>query len=379
MKKIAKDLFEEALEVAQMANSDTISYSEAVSTMNEVYTEIYQKAINVGSKDFIKELYLNGSGKFELPEDFYQLQSCNGDYELVENYIIANGPRVVKYYAVPTFISFPSRDIKLDTKIVDVITGYDSRIVYKTTEEEETEYFNIYNLSTEEVESKMIINETDKDIAIGKDYFVILSETAATYYDFSGELIKEVACSEDSQLVLNRGNITVGDYKAIEHFDYKYTLNGIYKDNELIYDVDDFVNGCFGRFNNHVAFTYFNGKTINTIDLETMEYMAGDYEYDKAVILKMDNKTGNGAFVVNGNTNYIVSWVPDTILNFPNNMFYSVIIYKLAEQFKIKNGEDVSQFSDLVNNKEIQFYDMIRKDISRNYVIRDVYANRRWF
>lgn len=378
MKKIASNLFNEALEMAQMANSSTISYSEAVSVLNETYTEIYQKAINNGSKDFIKELYLNGSGRFELPDDFYQLERCESDYRLENNYIYVSGPTKIRYYPMPTFISFPAEDIKLETKITDVLTGWDNRIVYKTTEDD-VEYYNIYNLNTEEVEVRLPTQTYDKDIAIGKDYFAILTESTLDYYDFEGNVIKQTNVESDSEIVINNGNITFDDVKSIEYYDYTFSNNVISYNNEELIEIEDFQNGVFGMFNSHVAFTYFNGRTINTIDLETMEEMPGDFEYDNAIVLKMDNKTGYGAFVVNGNSNYIVSWVPNTILNFPNNVFYSVIIYKLAEQFKIRNGEDVSQFSELVNAKENQFYDMVRKDISRNYVIRDVYAPRRWF
>lgn len=378
MKKIASNLFNEALEMAQMANSSTVSYSEAVSVLNETYTEIYQKAINNGSKDFIKELYLNGSGRFELPDDFYQLERCESDYRLENNYIYVSGPTKIRYYPIPTFISFPAEDIKLETKITDVLTGWDNRIVYKTTEDD-VEYYNIYNLNTEEVEVRLPTQTYDKDIAIGKDYFAILTESTLDYYDFEGNVIKQTNVESDSEIVINNGNITFDDVKSIEYYDYTFSNNVISYNNEELIEIEDFQNGVFGMFNSHVAFTYFNGRTINTIDLETMEEMPGDFEYDNAIVLKMDNKTGYGAFVVNGNSNYIISWVPNTILNFPNNVFYSVIIYKLAEQFKIRNGEDVSQFSELVNAKENQFYDMVRKDISRNYVIRDVYEPGRWF
>lgn len=378
MKKIASTLLNEALEMAQMANSSSISYSEAVSLLNETYTEIYQKAINNGSKDFIKELYLNGTGRFELPDDFYQLERCECEYRLENNYIYVSAPTKIRYYPIPTFISFPAEDIKLNTKIRDVLAGWDNRIAYMSTEDE-TEYYNIYNLNTEEIEAKLPVSENDKDFAIGKDYFAILTESTLDYYDFEGNVIKQVEVEENSEIVVNNGNITFDDVKTIEYYNYSFS-NGIIKyENKELIEIEDFQNGVFGMFNSHVAFTYFNGRTINTIDLETMEVMIGDFEWDNAIILKMDNKTGYGAFIVNGNSNYVVSWVPNTILNFPNNMFYSVIIYKLAEQFKIRNGEDVSQFSELVNAKENQFYDMVRKDISRNYVIRDVYSNRRVF
>lgn len=377
MKKIASTLLNEALEMAQMANSSSISYFEAVSLLNETYTEIYQKAINNGSKDFIKELYLNGTGRFELPDDFYQLERCECEYRLENNYIYVSAPTKIRYYPMPTFISFPAEDIKLDTKVTDVLAGWDNRIAYKTTEDE-TGYYNIYNLNTEQVEVKLPTQEGDKDIAIGKDYFAILTENTLDYYDFEGNVIKQIDVEIDSEIVVNNGNITFDNVKSIEYYNYSFS-NGVIKyDNKELIEIEDFQNGVFGMFNSHVAFTYFNGRTINTIDLETMEVMTGDFEWDNAIILKMDNKTGYGAFIVNGNSNYVVSWVPNTILNFPNNMFYSVIIYKLAEQFKIRNGEDVSQFSELVNAKENQFYDMVRKDISRNYVIRDVYSNRRW-
>lgn len=371
MKKIVSDIIDEALEMAQMANSDSISYSEKVSMLNEVYQEIYQKAINNGSKDFIQEVYLNGKGSFELPDDFYQLEKCSiDDYRLENNNIIVERPCIVRYYPVPTFLSFPASDMPLSTKETNVVAGFGNRVVI----DDGTDYC-IYNLNTEEIEGKT--PNTVTEIMIGKDYFATLESSTMTYLDFSGNVIKTQSVGTDKHLVLSNGNITYGDKAAIYWNDYVFVDSTIKEADEVLVEINDYHNGCFGYFNNHPAFTYFNGRKLVTIDLITNEEMASDNEWDNAIMLKMDNKTGYGAFVINGNNNYIVSWVPDTILNFPNNMFYSVMIYKLAEQFKIRNNEEVGQFSQMVSAKEYQFYDTIRKDISRNYIIKDVYANRR--
>ena len=68
----AKDLIEQAQMLADLQNSDFISWKENIMFLDNAWTELYQQIINHGDKSFLKTLEFEGD-RCELPCDFYQL------------------------------------------------------------------------------------------------------------------------------------------------------------------------------------------------------------------------------------------------------------------------------------------------------------------
>ena len=63
----------------------------------------------------------------------------------------------------------------------------------------------------------------------------------------------------------------------------------------------------------------------------------------------------------------------DTLLDFQNNLFYTVLSYQLAISFKIKQSADTTQLAALYGQAETQFFDSISRDNNASYQINDVY------
>ena len=76
-----------------------------------------------------------------------------------------------------------------------------------------------------------------------------------------------------------------------------------------------------------------------------------------------DKQTGYGYYYFLGNNKIVIhSFLEDTELNFPNNMFFNYLAYSLALSFKVKQGSDISAFMPLLETAENTFYDSLTKD-----------------
>ena len=76
-----------------------------------------------------------------------------------------------------------------------------------------------------------------------------------------------------------------------------------------------------------------------------------------------DKQTGYGYYYFLGDNKIVIhSFLEDTELNFPNNMFFNYLAYSLALSFKVKQGSDISAFMPLLETAENTFYDSLTKD-----------------
>ena len=92
-----KDIVERARELADLQNSDFISWSENMKLLDESYKKLYQEVINVNDKYYLrtitkKDLIVaerrDREVRYILPSDFYQLASIHiaKDYNTCYNW-----------------------------------------------------------------------------------------------------------------------------------------------------------------------------------------------------------------------------------------------------------------------------------------------------
>ena len=139
----ASDIIKRATQLADIENSDFISFSEKIALLNEAYQTIYQKGINKGNNSFVR--YINTTNKvIQLPPDFYQLKavtlSHNKDvkvimrrpanesfnilsYDIINNTLQINGETMggticVEYFPTPVTLTFPNVDKQLELENV---------------------------------------------------------------------------------------------------------------------------------------------------------------------------------------------------------------------------------------------------------------------
>ena len=150
----AKDLIQQATMLADLQNSDFISWKENIMFLDNAWTELYQSLINHGDKTYLQEFSFSGERTY-LPDDFYQLYYVcytNGTYEkpiarkaktstgqgpyydIVGNELIIYRDSVsnmnkikVQYYPTKAAITLRNKTVKIDPSIV---SGAISRYPY---------------------------------------------------------------------------------------------------------------------------------------------------------------------------------------------------------------------------------------------------------
>lgn len=135
----SSDIIKRATQLADLENSDFISFSEKIALLNESYTKLYQTLVNKGDNNFIR-LIKTRNDVIQLPPDFWQLKSVTLNregnlipilrrpanqslqklsYELLNNvlkiYGSANyGAEInVEYYPAPKTLTFPNQPFEL--------------------------------------------------------------------------------------------------------------------------------------------------------------------------------------------------------------------------------------------------------------------------
>lgn len=129
----ASDIVKRAMQLADLENSDFISFSEKLALLNESYQQLYQKGINKDTNAFVKYIHTQNTA-ITLPRDFYQLKAVNIDkngylepvlrrpanqsthdisYEILNNTLKINGYAgcgdiCIEYYPLPLSLTFPN-------------------------------------------------------------------------------------------------------------------------------------------------------------------------------------------------------------------------------------------------------------------------------
>ena len=209
----ASDIINRAMQLADLENSDFISFSEKLALLNESYQQLYQKGINKDVNAFVKYIHTQNTA-ITLPRDFYQLKAVNIDkngylepvlrrpanqsthdisYEILNNTLKINGYAgcgdiCIEYYPLPLSLTFPNtpRSISPQGSSTDEFLDLRNNI-YVTVND--THYI-IGDITDSEVTAKISKNYSpslyENFIHIEEDYVVFTSGTYQTLYSLSG-------------------------------------------------------------------------------------------------------------------------------------------------------------------------------------------------
>lgn len=82
-----------------------------------------------------------------------------------------------------------------------------------------------------------------------------------------------------------------------------------------------------------------------------------------------------------GESCYRMGYGADTVLDYPNNIYYTILANSLAVSFKLKQNGDASALEAKEAEAWAQFYESVSRDANTNAVIKNVYGNggRSWW
>lgn len=394
----ASGIIKRAEQIADLENSDFISENEKLTLLNEAFQILYQKVINTNDRFFIQEVTVEDG--MELPYDFYQLSNLyvkrthqaitkrnnvqTVGYEIKNNNIYLseeyhNAEIIMEYIPCP-----PTIELKEKTKdspfTAEPLAA--NHKIYVTVSKDEL-------LEVRYIGSDNVI-ETDIKYDPIKEYSVfdngILTDVN-TFYDFKKQgsvTLQDVpVILEDTLYMYNNGNITDTDGNTtgyIINIEKDLDCKIIYTDFELTYQL------CGNKYiindldpiacSELKLKAFMNGEVIamnkaNKIIKLGVEGEIVIYTNEEAVCLVSDKYalTRN----IFAGADYLEGLMDDTLLDFQNNLFYTVLSYQLAISFKIKQSADTTQLAALYNQAETQFFDSISRDNNASYQINDVY------
>ena len=376
----ASKLIRRAKQIADVANSDFLSYNELIDYLNASWKNVYQTIIQYNLNIFTVEANLVGSsGVYKLPFDCYQIKSVKNPYTGVEiprkadsesmygsHYEIVNdnlvlgpscGPVTITYWRKPYFLTFPNATLETnynkaeDTEILDVCKD---AILVKDAE-------NKYYIKSLLTDSKLDLsfiepNEYEK-MYLGNNFIVGINGTDYKVKDFYGNLVFQGNVTADYFIKSDDGVIYIGvldtDKVNILELDnvtevtsIKFSSkpdNIICIDNEFYFVEKDAMP--VGIFDCRPAYTTPD-KNLHLIN-DQFDRSRDIIEFVSIPTIGKLICTNYGFLDFSGK---LYSNVPDTQLSFPNNLFFDCISYDLAIRFLCKMNADSSGVENLNRN-----------------------------
>lgn len=395
IKYTSKDIIERACQLADLQNSDFISDSEKSALLNEAWNTIYQKMVNANDRTFIKSVYV--ADGFVLPKDFYQLSSLyvESDRQQINK---VNASQLHGYSITNNVLL-----LSLEYDDVSVIMEY-----YPTPK---TLFYNSGNkvLRSFQETPKIII---DDDLYVGTDNII---------YSYAGGRSVGSSSIEPGVILCKNGyaarNNNVNVFKTLEGDTVRQSESPVViKGNEMTYDVvksDDDLSGYMAVIMDEAEeILYFvdsDGKLHNK-DFEKILVAEADISMlDTLFYCRSDGlyiNSGNGksllrilgnvsevfplglynfcAFVDKadvivsfGNSLYKMSYGFNSLFDYPNNVYFTLLAYSLAVSFKIKQNGDPTLLSNELEKATNQFFDSLSRDDNQSYIMKNVYRNGR--
>jgi hypothetical protein len=392
----AKDLIEQAQMLADLQNSDFISWKENMMFLDNAWADLYQQIINHGDKSFLKTFSFEGE-RCELPRDFYQLQYvCYNDglnevpinrkaktsltggpfYDLVEDEIVIynrmNSLRKVSvyYYPVRDSITYAADDQKVGAIDGDIIDVCDKNVLYK----EGNNYFvkDIINGTESNATRGFMLTDNGVISDTTKSWFK--KDNKAYYAEWSS---RTLTLKKANGTVLHTVKVTTNPNFPTQKINAFYNNQLVYVKNGKLESFDletgtvetiaeDLTSDKVYSFKDDLYWETKDGITVNG------EVLVPTTHYDAYHgVMKEDEKTGYGLLFDNL---VIKSVYENTELLFPNNVYYNYLAYKLAVYYKIKQNADPSGMMAMAEKALNVFYDTILKDTNDFVRISNVYA-----
>lgn len=385
MQYTASEIIERAKNLADCGNTDFLSEKEATQYINDAYNYVYQKLIDRGDSFFVKKMEVS-TGVYPLPSDFYQLRSIKDPYsgfvltrksgnasmnetgyEIVNNKLIIGGTSLhnleATYYPNPTYITInsPEKEIGKLPLTEGKYGIYGSKFVCEAEDS-----ILVYDWVNETTTNLTIELEDPIDaIYVSKSSFFIITDTTIYCYDFEGNLINQYSKEGNVLIRLENGIIRVEQRidNQIKYRGKDITLELVpelylaategyifYRHNGKLYiqqvdetestEIEDAIDNFIAtRVNGKAGVLFYNNKPkIFVINWSSVEHINADFE---SFIGFYDNKD-YGMIYTDGVVCYKRGVLPETVFNYPNNTYYTLIAYIIATYLVAKQGGDVS-------------------------------------
>jgi hypothetical protein len=410
----ASDIVRRAMQLADIEGSDFISWNENINLLNEAYMKTFQQAINKGEKFYICTVDIATTGGsiekpcyITLPDDFFQLESlvtlyngapiqrrsvnqppANVCYDIEGDTLaiygtVSQGLRL-RYYPAPHTLTFPAANVSANTGDNNVNNRCD-----------------VYG------ENYVIVDDGAVSIYHGKTGTTDLSGLTASYaiagknaialqnvdgwhvytWKFSqlndGEAVDFLILDAEKNILIADATahtaVNPRTGQTVRTLPEDMQSMGAIDESGALYFISDGVlmkqdseDSTPYAFVQDIAFNscrYLMAKGGNCFILDSgnvarcnadgYTYLDGEYY----AISKLDENTGYGFLTFDIDSGFqFSSWIEDTALDYPSNLFIQILAYTLAMAYKTKQNADATALASLYDEALMQYYDTLSRD-----------------
>lgn len=367
MQYSTKDIISRAAQYCNKENAGTFSFEELESMLNEASSELYQYLINTGDNYWVHIFECNGQ-EVDLPSDCYQIayvkknKDSYGDLNSFKDYELINNKLkfrykdhyFVGYYPNPTTLNFRFNIKKSQFQTANYKSAKNGlflsdNIIYNSFSKTSSTITGLTAVSNETIYNNGILTTTQ---------FYSFKTGSVTTITIPVIYNDTVYFTKDGKIVDDTGD------KVCD-----YTVKGT----PLSIVTNDFttffeLSGTSPKFVNEGFVYMLNNKLINSDWTGSESLVYTQFQpigYEDNMLISHDSLSG---------LFYNESLYNDTILDYPSNVYVSVMALSIAikENAKqgVKNEQLVSEYQMALNT----LFNSIQRDKYKQRIIRDVYS-----
>ena len=346
MQYTAKEMVQSAKDLAQVTNSKAFSWSLLTSILNNAYSKLYNDLSGL-SNSFIEYFTFTGS-EADLPDDCNKIlmvyegnegnpyilsQSSQnmlipGTY-YIENRVLKivgklNARKVtVKYSKLPVVLTAPDDDEVIDLNPATVGLCTDEGFYFKKSIGTNIFYFyDFENMSETEYTEGVMPTATD------------------TFLGYTPSIV-------DDAIIWNGTDVT--DYFLRFPDDSVDNISNTASDNTHLAVL--YTNGDF-----YVMMSDWTKSQVNPV-----LYKGRFYNVQNLYGICADDSTGQYILVRQNDKLKKISFVPDTVIDYPDNVFFDIIIDKIAIQLQALQSLNNDALQTKLQEDEASFYGSLQR------------------
>lgn len=306
----ASDIIREAKIIGNVSNVNMTNFSICNSLLNSEYQKLYDKIVMANGAN-IKEEHFVTDESFYIPDDCYHIigvysgnrllskssprQHIKGNYRIENNKIIFDGfgpvDAWIKYSTMPQTLTSPDAPEEIKENVLEVGLVTDKGFYFKDNNSVE----KYYDFSSQESVEKPFKSASNRFL----DHTLEFDGETITY---NGTDVTHIFSREDVDI----DSVKVSDPYAIINYSDKRSF----------------------------IFYGFEGA-----DKLNWNEAKGKETYGEVLGFTTNDLTGKGCIWRDENGDvWYTSYTPDTLLNYPSNTFFQLLIYKLAAALTALNG-----------------------------------------
>lgn len=306
----ASDIIRQAKVVGNVSNVNMSNFELCNSLLNQEYTKLYDKIV-IANGASIKEEHFTTDEPFDIPEDCYHIigvysgkkllskssprQYIKGQYRIENNKILFDGfgpvDAWIKYSTLPQTLTAPDAPEEIKEKVLEVGLVTDKGFYFRDNNGVE----KYYDFSSQESAEKPFKSASNRFL----DGTLEFDGETITY---NGTDVTHIFAREDVDI----DSIKVSDPYAVVNYSDKRSF----------------------------IFYGFEGA-----DQLNWNEAKGKETYGEVLGFTTNDLTGKGCIWRDDNGDvWYTSFTPDTLLNYPSNTFFQLLIYRLAAALTSLNG-----------------------------------------